>query len=182
MKKEVWKEIEGYRGLYQISNLGRIKSLVKRKKNGFKSKFGMTKELILKPGKNNCNYQFVILCDSDGKKKRHYLHQIQGRLFIPNPEGKKCINHKDGDKWNNSIDNLEWCTYSENIRHGMQTNKVARRFCMLDLKNNILVKIYDYQTDVHIDYPHISISRVNAILHGKGKTACKKRYTFEWLD
>src|SRR5690625_5086241 len=112
---EVCKDIKGYAVLYQVSRLGRIKSLArnfKRKKGGIV----FVDECIRKPGKTHDGYSIINLM-KHGKSKSYRLHRIVAKHFIPNPENKPQINHIDGDKANNRVKNLEWVTQSENIRH-----------------------------------------------------------------
>ena len=105
---EIWKDIKNYKGLYQISNLGRVKSL--RDKN---KKY---REKILKQYKDNCGYYYITL-SANSNIKKHKVHRLVAQAFIPNPENKKEVNHIDGNKENNAITNLEWCTGKENKQH-----------------------------------------------------------------
>ena len=102
---EVWKDVQGYEGLYKVSNLGKVKRL-------FKS----GKENVLSGRADKDGYIEVILSKNQ-KKKTCRLHRLVALAFIPNPNGKKEVNHKDKNKQNNSVDNLEWVTTAENIRH-----------------------------------------------------------------
>lgn len=108
--KEIWKDIKGYEGLYQISNLGKIKN-IKRKK-------------IRKCNLNDKGY-YVLMLSKYLIKKTYRLHRLIAVNFIKNIFDKPCINHKDGNKLNNNINNLEWCTYSENMKHAY---KIRLRF------------------------------------------------------
>jgi hypothetical protein len=104
--------------MYQISNLGRVKSL--EKEIPYRT-YGVWKlrtipERILKPHKNEYGYLYVPLA-KDTVKKKHKLHRLVAKAFVDNPEGKRCVNHKDGNKENNNADNLEWVTHSENMKH-----------------------------------------------------------------
>lgn len=105
---EIWHDIPGYEGEYQASNLGRIKSisrLIQRGINPYTSK-----EVILKQQTDRNGYRFVIL-----HKKLCLVHRLIGMAFLPNP--KETINHINGNKADNRIENLEWATRSENTRH-----------------------------------------------------------------
>ena len=112
--KEKWKEIEDYPN-YQISNYGRVKSL-KYYNNVYKKYYD--RELILKEKINKSGYKFVSLgCGKRGKKKNIAIHRLVAKAFIPNIKNYKEINHKDGNKNNNRVENLEWCSRSENMLH-----------------------------------------------------------------
>lgn len=104
---EIWRDIAGYEGDYQVSTFGRIKSF----KNG--------KEKILKPTISG-DYIRIELCKS-GVQKQFSVHRLVAEAFIPNPKGKPCINQLDGNKFNNTVENFEWVTHSENIKHAFAT-------------------------------------------------------------
>jgi len=108
--KEIWKDIKGFKGLYQISNLGRVKSL--KKKRGFL----ILKEKILKSHLDNLGYQMLTLVKNK-KHKQYRIHRLVAIAFISNLNNKKEVNHIDGNKSNNNILNLEWSTRSENMKH-----------------------------------------------------------------
>lgn len=103
--KEEWKDIEGYDGDYQVSNLGRVRSF----KRGYCN--------VLKGTVSNRGYKMVHLRSAIKGPKFLSVHRLVGKHFIPNPENKPEINHKDGNKLNNKIVNLEWVTRTENFRH-----------------------------------------------------------------
>lgn len=102
---EEWIDIEGYEGMYQVSNQGRVKSL----------KFG--KEKILKSGNNGRGYLQVNL-SKDGKQAHKQIHRLVAQAFIPNPNNLQEVNHKDEDKTNNHVENLEWCDRKYNVNYG----------------------------------------------------------------
>ena len=110
--EEIWKDIEGYEGLYQISNKGRVKSL----------KWG--KERILKPGITSSGYLKVLLC-KNGMIKHIKIHRLVANAFITNPENKPQVNHKDENKFNNSVNNLEWSTAKENNNFGTRNERAG---------------------------------------------------------
>lgn len=114
VNQEIWKDIKDYEGSYQISNLGRVKSLSKTLWNGVG--YFESKERILVPGKDKDGYLQVGLYKNK-KRKSFKIHRLVGQHFILNEENKPEINHKDGDKQNNNVNNLEWVTSSENSTH-----------------------------------------------------------------
>lgn len=112
---EVWKPVLGYDGLYSVSNLGAVRSenRVVRSKNGVcKKLYG--KGLVLR--KNRTGYNMVFL-SKDGAPKIHQVHRLVAQAFIPNPENKPCVNHKNGVRTDNRVENIEWCTFSENNKY-----------------------------------------------------------------
>jgi hypothetical protein len=107
---EIWKDIQGYEGIYQISNLGRIKSLHRDYTNG----------RILNPAKNNRGYLRLGL-SGNGKVRYDSVHRLVAETFIPNPKNLPEVNHIDGNKLNNRVENLEWVTKGENQAHAYKT-------------------------------------------------------------
>lgn len=126
--KEQWKDIYfiengieyDYRGLYQVSNLGNIKSLGNGNSNN-------SKERILKAKKTKEGYFSVTLYEN-GKRKMFQVHRLVAHMFIENddPEHKTDVNHKDENKTNNSVSNLEWCTRKYNNNHGTRNKRAAK--------------------------------------------------------
>ena len=117
LANEEWRDVVGYEGLYQVSNLGRVKSLPRQRK-GRGVGFRTTPLKVLKPIKIG-DYLGICLCDCD-KRRKIYIHRLVAETFIPNLDGKSEINHIDGDKYNNNVTNLEWCTHSENGLHAFR--------------------------------------------------------------
>lgn len=117
---EIWKDIENYEGLYQVSNYGRVKSLPRM----YAQKHGII-EKILKLQDSNGYLKCQIY--KNGKQKRYFLHRLMAIAFIPNPNFLPCINHIDGNKLNNKIENLEWCTRSQNVRHAYKLGLIISR-------------------------------------------------------
>ena len=124
MKGEIWKDIEGYEGLYQVSNMGRVKSLKRtvRCDRGYR----IVPERILKGRKNRVGYLQVQLC-KDGKVKKCYVHRLVATVFCENPEGYTEVNHIDENKQNNNSQNLEWCSHSYNNRYNDKAKKAGKK-------------------------------------------------------
>lgn len=119
MQEEIWKPIQGYEGLYEVSNLGQVKSLkrsVKHSKRGMRA----TPCKLLKPSITKTGYPNVSLC-KDGVVAYKSIHRLVAQAFIPNPCGLPQVNHKDGNRANNLLSNLEWVSVSQNVQHGFDS-------------------------------------------------------------
>lgn len=127
--EEIWKDIAGYEGLYQVSNLGRVKSLKRvlkyNSKNQFKSykQVCEIKEKILKHTKYNTGYDYVSLCKNNIKQNVP-VHRLVAEAFISNSHNYPCVNHIDGNKLNNIVSNLEFCTFKHNSQHAYKMGLV----------------------------------------------------------
>ncbi len=123
-KKLFWKDIPGYEGLYQISRRGQVKSLG-RKITDRRGRVTERKDIIKVNQVDMFGY-YRIQLKKDGISKNFRIHRLIAMAFIPNPKNKRCINHKDANKKNNRISNLEWCTHKENLQHAFKKNLVHR--------------------------------------------------------
>ena len=120
MSKEIWRDVKGYEGLYQVSSDGRVKSL------GRKDRFGrVIKERILEPAVTHNGYLRVGL-HVDGKRKMLRVHRLVCEAFHENPDNKSEVNHINEDKTDNRACNLEWSTRTENCNHGSRNERVAK--------------------------------------------------------
>jgi hypothetical protein len=117
---EKWKDIKGYDGLYQVSTMGKVKRLRTEKKD-IRNRVRIKQEVILKPYKNNMGRDLIRL-SKNGITKTCLTYRLVAETFIPNPHNKKTVNHLDGNHTNNCVDNLQWCTYSENLKHAWDNN------------------------------------------------------------
>ena len=135
---EIWKDIEGYEKLYQISNLGRVKSLSREKRCG--SVYYITKEKVLRTTTNKKGYLKISL-HKDKVIKTYYIHRLVAETFIPNLDNLPQVNHKDENKSNNCVNNLEWCTNEYNHRYGTINKRISNSNKGKVIKNETRVKI-----------------------------------------
>ncbi len=163
--KEIFKDIPGYEGLYRVSNLGRILSL---------NNYHRTGSIILKQRISKKGYHSVVLSKKQIKKTIR-VHRLVALVFIPNPNNLPYVNHKDEDKSNNRMDNLEWCSDDYNRHYGTMFKRShqsniesrGRKVACLNFKGE-LIKIYDYINQAKID-GH-DRSGIIPVCQGKRKT------------
>ena len=171
--QEIWKDVVGYEGHYQVSNLGNVKSLHYKHQNF---------PQVLKPKISYDGYLRVNLA-KDGTVKTINIHLLVAKHFIPNPDNKPQINHINGDKNNNSVSNLEWVTGKENIRHAIDTglrkienhkylkgggHYASKGVLQYDLEGN-LIKKWNCQSDIAREY-NCRTGTVNAAILGRNLT------------
>jgi hypothetical protein len=147
MKNEIWKDVVGYEGLYQVSNLGRVKSLdrVIIRKDGRKDRI---KGRMLK-FYNNKGYLYVDIC-KNGACKKCKVHRLVLQSFSSNPNNLPFVNHKDENKLNNRLCNLEWCDAKYNVNYGTCTerirnshiSKIGRSIDMFDIDGNFIARYF----------------------------------------
>ena len=142
--EEEWRDIVGYESYYQVSSLGRVMSLERwvQDRFGMKAPYRIPPK-ILKPKRSQSGYLFVHL-SKDGKAHPHRIHRMVAEAFIPNPDGLPTINHKDENKENNHVENLEWCSIAYNNDYGTRQQRVQmsqkhrRAVCMMSLNGDVL--------------------------------------------
>lgn len=171
--EEIWKDVIGYEGFYQVSNLGRVRSL-DRISFGRKQKGG-----ILKPTKKRDGYMYVTLCNENGHKK-HLVHRLVAQSFISNPNNLPFINHKDEKPVNNCVTNLEWCDCKYNVNYGTCKERIAlsrsKPISQYEL-NGKFIRNWDscMQVEKEIGYDQTSISKCCL-----QKEHCYTAYGFQW--
>ena len=157
METEIWKDVELYDGLYQVSNLGRVKSLNYRRTG---------KEQRLKPCDTGNGYLQVVLY-KNGKIDRPLVHRLVAKAFIPNPENKPEVHHRDGNTHNNCVSNLQWVTRKEH-RDKDRSKKVL---CVET--GTIFPSASEAGRQIGID-----IGNINSCCQGKRKTAGKYHWRY----
>ena len=181
--EEIWKDVVGYESYYQISNIGNLRSLdhVQKintsKKKYHRNRIGQNIKLSKQSG-----YTYACLY-VNGKSKRCTMHRLVAMAFITNPENKKCINHKNSIRDDNRIENLEWCTHSENNRHahqvGGQRNYYGEKHSQSVLTKVIVDEIrlkykkYIYTMPMLAADYSVSIGCIQAVLENKTWAAKK---------
>ena len=124
---EIWRPIDETDGLYEVSNTGKVRSLNY-------GNTGMTKEVKASPDRVT-GYVKVRVKDRNDNVRTCLVHRLVANAFIPNADGLPCINHKDEDKTNNHVDNLEWCTYKYNSNYGTAVLRANKTKLRKKLKN-----------------------------------------------
>ena len=125
---EKWKPISGYEGLYEVSNKGNIKSF-------HKNKDGVLIKLFTEKLKHT-NYKCLTLVDIFGNKKQFRVHRIVAEMFLPNKHNKRFVNHIDNNGENNCVENLEWCSQSEYIKHSHNQNRSEQVYLANKIQSN----------------------------------------------
>lgn len=122
--EEIWIPVVGFEGLYEVSSLGRVRSLDRVGKNGENS-YSLYKGRILNPAKGGIGYFYVHL-SKDNIKTNKYIHRLVAEAFLKNPDNLPQVNHKDENKLNNCVENLEWCTAKYNIEYSGNVKKMVK--------------------------------------------------------
>ena len=173
--EEVFKPVKNYENYYSVSNLGKVKSN-DRQRLGIGGSIRQCKGRFLKATPNKSGHLQVNLYDEDGRSKHMLVHRLVAEAFIDNPENLPCINHKDEDKTNNCVNNLEWCTVAYNNSYSNLEENLYRKtgnypiaVVQFDLNNN---KIAEFKSFMEAERAtNIDHSGISACCRGKQKTA-----------
>lgn len=151
--EEIWRPVQGYEGIYEVSSLGRLKSLKRLVKFKNKNGFYPVPEKIIKLSVRH-RYQSVGLYN--GKHKNHLVHRLVAIAFVQNTTNQLTVNHKDGNRLNNKAENLEWCSQSENVTHaytmGLSKDRKVSNNSMSKLTEKIVSEIR-YYCQTNTDLP-----------------------------
>lgn len=157
--KEIWKDVVGFEGLYRVSNLGNVIGMKKSWVCGMYGNIRTRPESLSKQSIDTSGYSQVWLC-KNGKSKNYLVHRIIAKAFLPNPENKKDVNHKNGCKSDNNLSNLEWCTRSENVIHAFKNNlkkpSKGSKHGMSKLKEEDVLKI----REMHPKFSKLEIAEI----------------------
>lgn len=184
---EIWKDIENYEGMYQVSNEGNVKSLAREIE--WRGSIRHQPERLLKPRTDRHGYLCVILC-KDNNRKALLVHRLVANAFIDNPDNLPQVNHKNEDKTNNRVENLEWCTCKQNINHGTRNQRCSEantNHIVLSIPIDMLTKqgelihtlpsAHEAERWLHANgFPKASNTAIIQCCKGKRKSS----YGFKW--
>lgn len=172
--EEIWKDVKEFEGIYQISNLGRLKRLETIIDTIYQQKYKRKihqKERIVKVNKCSRYYKYTLQNKNSNKKRTTSIHRLVAEAFIPNPDNLPQVNHIDGNRYNNNINNLEWCSASENVRHAQnKLNKIVKNVMQIDQQTNQVIKIYKSTVEA-MKETGIDRTNISKVCNGKMKTA-----------
>lgn len=176
--KEIWKPVKGFEGLYEVSNTGYVKSL-KRTVDTYNGEKRVFNERILKLHsskltKRHPKPMYHIELWKDNKRTVKMIHRLVAETFIPNPDGKPEVNHKDGNRAHNSVDNLEWVTSSENSLHAYRTGLAKSKNCKPIVGENKIThkKVYFGSTEEAARVLDGNPCAIRAALKGRSASSC----------
>ena len=174
MDEEIWCDVKGYEGLYQVSNKGKVKSL-------YDGRHKIFREKILKPQKNGWGYLFVRL-SKEGSNKMYTVHRLVLMTFDPNPDMENLqVNHIDEDKTNNRLENLEWVTCKENCNYGTHNDRVAEKLSLPIVQLTLDGKYIRSYKSSHEAEREGGFHPGNIIQCCKGKRKTHKGYKWQYL-
>jgi hypothetical protein len=188
--EEIWKDIEGYEGIYQVSNMGRIKRLARDiiQKNPNPSCSSVCvqhiDEKILKTRPNHGGYHLILLRGADDGIRRGFsVHRLVAKAFIPNPDNMPQVNHKNEMRGDNREENLEWCTLDYNLHYGNCQRRIyeGQHFKPIEqfTKDGTFVAHYDSVSECSL-FTGIATGRIAAVCKGQRKSA--KGFVFRYAE
>lgn len=177
---EIWMPIEGYEDSYEISSTGKVRSMDRYTKtwNGQVFKKGVIKKA--KPDKDG---YFKVWLSKESKKKPFFVHRLLAMHFIPNPHAFPVVNHIDGNKQNNNLSNLEWCTHSHNTKHSFalglskpSCGGTSKKVHKLNPSTNEIIATYNSLSEASREN-NITVTMISMCANGK----CKLGKGFKWV-
>lgn len=178
MEKEIWRAVVGYEGLYEVSNLGRVRSLERVVARSYHSSI-LCKSKIMKQRLDAHGYYKISLSDEKHNHKSFFVHRIVASAFIPNPNNYPIINHKDQNPKNNYVCNLEWCTQKYNCNWADRNERLAAHFekPIKQIKNEVVVKIWKSGSQIERETGY---KRRNIQKACNGEYGYKSPYGYKW--
>lgn len=167
--KEIWKDVVGYEGLYQVSNLGRVKSLNYNRTG---------KEKIMKCGYDKDGYIRVLLTNNKKERIMKKVHRLVAQAFIPNPYNLPMVNHKDENPSNNIVSNLEWCDAKYNNNYGNSVIKRSKQILQIDITTNIIINIFPSMMEIQRKL-NIPTSHICSCCKGRYKTSGGYKWSYK---
>ena len=170
---EIWLPIEGYENLYEVSNLGRVRRLESfvTNTNGVRRK---VPGKILKPG--TARGYLIVNLSKNGISRPFLIHRIVSTAFLPNPDNLPQVNHRDENKQNNSVENLEWCSAKDNNNYGTRNKRISEKRS----KQVLCVELNQIFSSLTDAAKHFKVTPTNLhyALTGRHKTACGYHFEF----
>lgn len=186
MEKEIWKDIEGFEGKYQISSWGRVKSLERVEHDSWGRRYPIN-EKILKRRVNHDGYCEVVLCKNKIQKP-YRVHRLVAQTFIPNPNNLPEVNHKNEIKDDNHVENLEWMTHRDNVNFGTRNQRAGKSISVSSKCKRIYQLSYDGSEIVNVWRSTAEVERIlgydnsNISECTRGKRVHHKGYRWQYAD
>lgn len=178
---EIWKPVPGYEGSYEVSNLGRVRS-VSRYTPTWSGK--VFKKGTIKKQKEDKDGYFKVWLSKNSKKKPFFVHRLVATAFLDNPDNLPVVNHKDGNKKNNTVENLEWCTLSENTKHAFKIGLIKpscrgtnKKVAKIDPATNEIISVYKSMSEAARENG-ITVQMISYCANGKNKTGKGFKWAF----
>ena len=184
MNEEIWKDVVGFEGKYMVSNFGRVKTVERYidMPNGGKK---YIPSHILKQYFDTFGYYRINLMTKTDTRRKCAVHRLVAEAFIPNPNKYPVINHKDENKTNNKITNLEWCTYKYNTNYGTAISRRSKKqnlaVEMIDINTEKVLKTFD-SIKLASEYTGITVSCISAVCKKKHQHVTAGGYSWRYAD
>ena len=173
-ESEIWKDVVGYEGLYKVSNKGNVHSVARKDSMG--RKWG---GVTLRPSHNNTGGYLSVDLYKNGTRKKKRVHRLVAEVFIPNPNNYSEINHKDENKTNNHVENLEWCTSKYNINHGTRTERTSKKVRAINIKTGVVTTFSSTAESGRKGYDQGAVSKASRGIYYGGNLYKGHKWSYE---